>query len=229
MRKVRLESVRIWGKGPSGVTRTLGGDRIAVQVFRYKDSIATSLRERELALAAGGKDDFDDKDWDDKSDDMIVRVGGFTESDQLSDRSPSPTSSGDETSPISPYSPVTLNSPGDSKHATDSPRTLLPHTAYLPPSNTNLSPLSKEAAKEAAQAERGILLDADREVQLKLLLGKSGRKHGALPAMVSLLLRLDGGTLLTRSFEGGTRSALVHSIVRVDEGGNTGRRLAAED
>lgn len=189
MRKVKLDFVRIWGKGPSGVARKLGGDRIAVQVFRYKDSIATSLRERELALAAGGKDEFDDNDWDDKTDDMVVRVGGFTESDQRGDRSPSPTSSGyttdDGASPASPSSPIVPSSPIDAVHASDSPRTLIPHTAYLPPSFSNPMPRSKEAAKEVATAEGGILIDADREVQLKLLLGKSGRKHGALPAMAS--------------------------------------------
>lgn len=32
MRKVKLEYVRIVGQGPSGITKTLGGDRIAVQV-----------------------------------------------------------------------------------------------------------------------------------------------------------------------------------------------------
>ncbi|ORY84087.1 protein-tyrosine phosphatase-like protein [Leucosporidium creatinivorum] len=196
MRKVRLEFVRIWGKGPQGVTRRLGGDRIAVQVFRYRDSLTTSLRTREIALASSGTYEWNDNDWDDKSDDMVLRVGGFTESDERSDRSPSPTSSGEEASPAPatdtpastsrPTTPLTdLN-----EHATDSPRTLRPHTAYLPPSYTDAEPLEKEQARKIAEEDGGIVLDADREVQLKFLLGKSGRKHGKLPAMGISLLKL---------------------------------------
>lgn len=124
---------------------------------------------------------------------MLVRVGGFTEATERSDRTPSPTSSGDEITAASP-SPsrpdsgrATPAEDGDG-HASDSPRTLLPHTAYLPPSNVDITPLDKEAAKAAAVEQGGISVDGDREVQLKLLLGKSGRKHGSLPAMVRSLL-----------------------------------------
>lgn len=55
-----------------------------LQVWRYKDSIATKLRERELALTTGDPASRssapNDYDWEDRAE-MLVHVGGLIESD----------------------------------------------------------------------------------------------------------------------------------------------------
>lgn len=141
-----------------------------------------------MALANGRSYDYDDDEWDDRSENMIVPCGGLSEDGGSSTGSSTPERSStgiDSDGRSVPASPVL-----DRGESTSTSRTLLPHTAYLEPSYSDEAPLDKAAAVERAQRDSGIILDGDREVQLKILLGKSGRKHSALPAMVSSVLRL---------------------------------------
>jgi hypothetical protein len=114
---------------------------------------------------------------------MIVCVGGFSEEGRRHS-SFSFNSSGTATPAESePSSPSVASAPFPESDS-PVPKTLVPSTAYLAPSLQDAQPLSKEAAKKEAQRQAGIIVDADREVQFKFLLGKSGKKHGALPSMV---------------------------------------------
>ncbi|GAA5886065.1 hypothetical protein JCM3774_005716, partial [Rhodotorula dairenensis] len=84
-RRIVLEYVKVFGPGLGGMGKVLSGgnDKIAVQVWRYKDSIAAKLREKELALTTGdpaSRPLVPNNDWDDRSE-MLVRVGGLVESD----------------------------------------------------------------------------------------------------------------------------------------------------
>ncbi|GJN93238.1 hypothetical protein Rhopal_006285-T1 [Rhodotorula paludigena] len=232
--RIVLEYVKLTGPGLSGVGKVVGGgkDQVAVQVWRYKDSIAASLRSRELALASGNQADWNDDDWDDKGD-MLVHVGGLVEqasahaptaSDDTSapERAMSPpvasahgtdsvasTSTGSLPSAVldapstTPYSSnsseASLPPPSASSAHPPSPsvpreRTLVPSTSFLPVPPSQLDgpsapqPRSREEAKRAVEADGGIVLDAEREAQLRVLVGKTGEKHGKLPVMASLAL-----------------------------------------
>lgn len=154
---------------------------------------------------------------------MVVRVGGFSEDGSATPIS-STVSSGRNTrtpSPTSPRTPITPSSPvvgGNEIEGEVRVRTLLPATAYLSPSLKDAAPRTKEAAREQADEDGGIILNADREVQLKLLLGKSGRKHGALPAMVRVcsFSTTSERVLTFNQFAGRPRCPLVHPQLRVD-------------
>ncbi|GAA5918901.1 hypothetical protein JCM1841_006669 [Sporobolomyces salmonicolor] len=247
-KKIVLEYIKVKGpglKGAAGKVVGRGQDRIAVQVWRYKDSIAANLRKRELALATSYTSvaaDPAEPDWDDRSN-MFVRVGGLVEasaSPSPSSAPPSATatpelarvaspqplsepssasatststaslpsaldadeviethhSSGEWLPPPPPSTPLTLLPASTaSSPAPGSPRTrvLTPSTSFLPPppspeTSTTSKPRSAEEAKQAARDEGGIVLDAEREVMLKFLVGKTGEKHGKLPSMAALAL-----------------------------------------
>ncbi|GAA5986016.1 hypothetical protein JCM11641_004902 [Rhodosporidiobolus odoratus] len=105
--------------------------------------------------------------------------------------------------PSDTSSPVTLPPPNSSiaddstatpKHPrTPRTRSLIPHTSFLPLpvsplESTNPSRRAANEAKAAAKEEGGIVLDADREVMLKFLVGETGKKHGMLPDMAALAI-----------------------------------------
>ncbi|TNY22633.1 hypothetical protein DMC30DRAFT_414918 [Rhodotorula diobovata] len=230
-RRVVLEYIKVSGKGVSGLGKLAAGgsDRIAVQVYRYKDSIEASLRAKELALSSDSpRERFDDDEWDDR-DDMIVHVGGLSESSSGTAslassapgtparaasppradgggalRSGSSTASGSTASlptivrgtPMSSANssetdlppPSGTHAQVESEPAAAPPRerVLVPATAFLAPDASERR--SREDAAEAVEADGGIVLDAEREVQLRFLLGKTGDKHSKLSAMAALAL-----------------------------------------
>ncbi|GAA6056952.1 hypothetical protein JCM3770_001982 [Rhodotorula araucariae] len=249
-RRIALEYVRVRGRGVNGLGKVAaaGSDRIAIQVYRYKDSLAASLREKEHALAASGEPArMDDGAWDDRGE-MIVHVGGLAETSpssspsSLSSSSLAASSSAQGTPSRAKSPPVAAStasastaslptvvrgtpassdagsdaeaeaetalppvsetaahaSPGASIEAgagaVHRERLLLPVAAYLP-----VAPLapgarddparrSHDEAKRSAAEDGGIVLDAEREVQLRFLLGKTGDKHARLGAMAALAL-----------------------------------------
>ncbi|GAA5900881.1 hypothetical protein JCM5296_002205 [Sporobolomyces johnsonii] len=247
-RKIVVEYVKVKGPGLKGAAgKVVGGgkDRIAIQVWRYKDSIAANLRKRELALATSSTSaaaDPAEPDWDDRSD-MLVRVGGLVESSASPSPSSAPTSAVATPTLARVASPQPLSEPSSASAASTSTaslpsaldagelvetrrsssaeslppptpsvtltplpvstasspaprssrtRLLTPSTSFLPPSSptipTTANPRSAEEAKRAARDEGGIVLDAEREVMLKFLVGKTGEKHGKLPSMAALAL-----------------------------------------
>ncbi|KAM0791038.1 hypothetical protein ACM66B_004334 [Microbotryomycetes sp. NB124-2] len=205
IRTARLVQIRVLLKDDSaGWSRKLFGDHTSIQVYRYKDSIATSLRERELALKQDNKDEFDDKNWDDESE-MIVRVANFKElSDNNSTAPLSANPSGAATpntvptTPIVGHAPSSLDEELSRAKAEAKCRTLSCSAIYRRPCTTDdVQALSKDHAKASAREQQGLEVDIDREVEFKLLLGKSGSAHGALPAMAAL-----GIIWIVPSFEG---------------------------
>lgn len=98
-------------------------------------------------------------------------------------------------------------------------RTLVPYASFVPPAANPLEVVnpprrSEKEAQAVAKAEVGIVLDGDREVQLRFLVGETGKKHGKLPAMVRFSLSLFS-RLLTFFFAGFPRHFLVHPRLRV--------------
>ncbi|SCV69212.1 BQ2448_2232 [Microbotryum intermedium] len=208
LRKVRLEWIKIHGKGPKGLWAKLGGERMAVQVFHYRPSISSSLRKRELVLGSdhtnGDKisSPFDDERWDDEEEDMIQRVGTFSEagdteapSSAANEEDSSETPDAMTPATTAPSSPHSDSPPSPSSLGTSAPedvptRILLPSSIYLPPPTSpslDVALRSKEDSKSVTALEQEMILDADEGIQFKLLLGKSGRKHGDyLPAMAAL-------------------------------------------
>ncbi|GAA5984463.1 hypothetical protein JCM10908_003357 [Rhodotorula pacifica] len=249
-RRIVLEYVKVFGPGLSGMGKVLSGgnEKMSIQVWRYKDSIAANLREKELALTTGDpatRPAISNDDWDDRGE-MLVHVGGLVESSEAAvgtlesstgedavKRAPTPPTATDQTShplsssvtssasvstgslpsavqaspastPTSSRSPTPLPPPSESaaqhppRTATESARsrTLVPRTAYLsPPSPLVGSEVAdgerrrnEKEAKQGVKEEGGIVLDADREVMLKFLVGKTGDRHGKLPVMASLAL-----------------------------------------
>ena len=64
-------------------------------------------------------------------------------------------------------------------------RVLVPLAAFLAPDSDDRR--SQDEARRAVERDGGIVLDAEREVQLRFLLGKTGDKHAKLSAMVRSL------------------------------------------
>ncbi|BGO95111.1 hypothetical protein NBRC10512_006395 [Rhodotorula toruloides] len=251
-KRVVLEYVKVTGPGLHGVGKVVAGgnERMAVQVLRYKDSIAANLRERELTLARDPNTPTTLDDWDDRSE-MFVHVGSLSEasdkqgSHPLRDDTPTqleptqtdagasvppsasastgslpsaviktPASSIAESPDLPPPSQTaatptsTSANPGPSRT-----RVLVPRTSFLEPNSTSNKRRSEKEAKAAVEQDGGIVLDGDREVQLKYLVGKTGDRHGKLPDMAALAI-----TWFVPSFEasaptngGDKRSKLVIS------------------
>lgn len=63
-------------------------------------------------------------------------------------------------------------------------RVLVPRSSYIEPNSTSNTRRGEKEAKLAVENEGGIVLDGDRELQLKFLVGKTGDRHGKLPDMV---------------------------------------------
>ncbi|GAA5942617.1 putative phosphatidylinositol-3,4,5-trisphosphate 3-phosphatase [Sporobolomyces koalae] len=224
-RLIVLEYIKVTGdglKGPQGRFMGVGNDKIAVQVWRYKDSIADDLRKRELAVVRG-EQESQDPDWHDR-DKMFVHVGGFVETEHpikvgsdektFPDRSRRTASQStlelpqdltdehaletyDSTaSTVSPY-PPSSRAPSSidlSRHSTEVSSTaadgkhkwLVPHTSYLAPASAEQ--LSQNRAQEQVERDGGIVVDGERELMLKFLVGETGHKHGKLPTMAALAL-----------------------------------------
>ncbi|KWU41832.1 hypothetical protein RHOSPDRAFT_36600 [Rhodotorula sp. JG-1b] len=219
-RRIVLEYVKVFGPGLDGMGKVLSGgnDKMAIQVWRYKDSIAAALREKEISLTAGDPDSrhtIPNDDWDDRGE-MLVHVGGLVEAEvdtagtreggggvaveaATTPLSTSPSdSSASSTPPLPPPSESAAQQP-PARTATEAARsrTLVPRTEYLPvPLSSDEGTLrvrvrSEREAKEAVKewgAGGGVVLDPDREVMLKFLVGKTGDRHGKLPVMASLAL-----------------------------------------
>ncbi|GAA6025729.1 hypothetical protein JCM11491_000708 [Sporobolomyces phaffii] len=250
-RLVVLEYVRVVGpglKGPKARFAGVGNDKIAVQVWRYKDSIADTLRQRELDLV---RDDSERDpggvavDWDDR-DKMFVHAGGFVEQQQQQqqqqeggpqrpseERRPSGSGPRVPMDPLPSSSTSTLELPNEvageraleeyastadtvspfpSRSPSPSPspsraapsarpdgvepnaKLLVPHTAYLAPGGSPSPPESRSGSGSDSDAQArvatdgGIVVDADREVMLKFLVGETGKKHGKLPTMAALAI-----------------------------------------
>lgn len=66
--------------------------------------------------------------------------------------------------------------------STHNVRVLLPAKSFSP-SNRHAELLTGDTAR-AEGRQAGIVMDASREVQLRLLVGRTGSKHGSLPIMV---------------------------------------------
>ncbi|GAA6044024.1 hypothetical protein JCM8097_004307 [Rhodosporidiobolus ruineniae] len=246
IRRIVLEFVKIKGPGLKTVGKVLSGgkDKMAIQVYRYKDSIAGRLRRRELALAEGSAPppEANEDEWEDKSD-MFVQVGGLVEAPSepiASSRASSPATqapavptpasssklpvssaassasastaslpsavldapSSASSSPSRSSTPSLPPPSGTSAYAeteaadslrTSRTRTLVPRTSYIPPAlnpldATNPPRRSDKEARRAAKEDGGIVLDGDREVQLRFLVGETGKKHAKLPEMAALAL-----------------------------------------
>lgn len=171
MRKVRLEGVRIYGPGLEGVAGKVGHGKVSAHVLRYKDGVATRLRERELALASvpEGPNSWGDDDQYDDKEDMVVSVGLLSEPSVVQ-------SAGTSTATNLP----------DADTPDLNVRSLFPAAVYLSPgTESDVKPLTADEAAQRVQADGGIVLDADREFQLKLLVGRTGSKHAKLHTMVS--------------------------------------------
>jgi hypothetical protein len=106
-------------------------------------------------------------------------------------RSTSPSDSS-STPPLPPPSESAAQQP-PARTATEAARsrTLIPRTEYLPVPSSPVETVrsrsereAKEAVKESSRGGPGIVLDPDREVMLKFLVGKTGDRHGKLPVMV---------------------------------------------
>lgn len=98
-------------------------------------------------------------------------------------------------STVSPYPPSTRSSSPARPSSTTTTTTgleklLVPHTSYLSPSSSPGSRRTESEAIKEVERNGGIVLDAEREVMLSFLVGKTGKKHGKLPTMVRLLLFL---------------------------------------
>lgn len=74
-------------------------------------------------------------------------------------------------------------------------RVLVPRTSFLKPNSTSNKGRSEKAATAAVEQDGGIVLDGDRELQLKFLVGKTGDRHSKLPDMVRHCPRLLVGSL----------------------------------
>ncbi|GAA5937288.1 hypothetical protein JCM3775_001603 [Rhodotorula graminis] len=86
-------------------------------------------------------------------------------------------------------------------------RVLVPDAAYLAPDSDERR--AKDEAKSAAARDGGIVLDAEREVQLRFLLGKTGDKHAKLSAMAALALTWFVPVFEVDGAEAGQQSKLV--------------------
>ncbi|GAA6012785.1 hypothetical protein JCM10207_005359 [Rhodosporidiobolus poonsookiae] len=275
-RRILLESISITGPGLSGAGKVLsaGSEKMAVQLYRYKDSIAANLRRRELDLANGKFSD--DEDWDDRGE-MFVHIGGFGEAASSSSPSATSVSSTSSLSPMPTQNPAPdaaassrlptananrspastasastgslpsqiLATPDSSRAPTPSlppasgtaalaadaasttpartprRRTLAAHTAFVAlPANaldgTNPSRRPVAEAKRAAKEEGGVELDADREVQLRFLVGETGKKHAKLPVMASLALSWFIPSFESTPAEPGSRSKIILKAKELD-------------
>ncbi|GAA5977879.1 hypothetical protein JCM5350_006206 [Sporobolomyces pararoseus] len=235
-RLVVLEYVKVIGdglKGPQGRMFGVGNDKIAVQVWRYKDSVVDNLRKRELDMLnkkssqQGEEAEVDPTDWDDREK-MFIKVGGFVES---TSPAPSSSSSGTEisnlpyssssrstlelprdandenaleeyastSSTVSPYPPSsssssssspsrTSPSPTSSPSSSGKEKFLIPHTSFVSPSSTDSTTRSDSEAKRQVSQDGGIVVDGERELMLKFLVGETGKKHGKLPTMAALAI-----------------------------------------
>ena len=174
MRRVRLEGVRLHGPGLEGVASKLGHGKVSAHVLRYKDGVATRLRERELALPSDPTEPNswgDDSAYDDEEE-MLVPVGLLSETSVIQSGGGA-TSGADADLPEDATGELNV-------------RALLPAAAYLPPgTKTRVTPWSREDVTRRTMDDGGIVLDADREFQLKLLVGRTGSKHAKLHTMVS--------------------------------------------
>ncbi|BGP27258.1 phosphatidylinositol-3,4,5-trisphosphate 3-phosphatase [Rhodotorula toruloides] len=226
-KRVVLEYVKVRGPGLHGVGKVVAGgnERIAVQVLRYKDSIAASLRERELALARDPTTPTTFSDWDDRSE-MFVHVGTLS---QANDTQSSPLLHASTPTHLDPPAAVDGGSTPPSASAStgslpsavvktpassiaDSPdlpppsqtaatptstcanprpsqtHVLVPRTSFMGPDSTSSTRRTEKEAKATVEQDGGIVLDADRELQLKFLVGKTGDRHGKLPEMAALAI-----------------------------------------
>ncbi|KAM0751185.1 phosphatases II [Meredithblackwellia eburnea MCA 4105] len=169
-RIVKLEFIRIVGDGMMGIAKgVFGGSQVACQLRRYNDSVATLLRKTELEIEKGEEvGEISDELWRDQVN-MLVRVGDVV---QVFDR-------------VHPPSYHVAEQGLEPKHR----RVLYPGAQYLPPSFEEEPPFDDESAVYEIRKNGGaILLDADREVQMRFLIGETGRKHSKLPSMVSLAI-----------------------------------------
>ncbi|GAA5827034.1 hypothetical protein JCM5353_001844 [Sporobolomyces roseus] len=193
-RMVKIEWVRVRGvglpKGPKGRFLGVGNDKIAVQVWKYKDEITDNLRNRELSLlnsSSPSPSSSEEIDWNDSTS-MFSHVGGLVES------TPHPSSS---SSSIPDSSRTNTSSSSSSNSSSSLPDELRGSnlTQYSSsastvdpyPSPTTSSTPSQEEKKEILLLpSEELLLDGEREIMFKFLIGKTGKKHGKLPVMASL-------------------------------------------
>ncbi|GAA5853527.1 hypothetical protein JCM9279_001302 [Rhodotorula babjevae] len=86
-------------------------------------------------------------------------------------------------------------------------RVLVPLAAFLAPDSDERR--SRDEARQAVEREGGIVLDAEREVQLRFLVGKTGDKHAKLSAMAALALTWFVPVFEVEGAEAGKQSKLV--------------------
>ncbi|GAA5963144.1 hypothetical protein JCM8115_001033 [Rhodotorula mucilaginosa] len=288
-RRIVLEYVKVFGPGLNGMGKVLSGgnDKMAIQVWRYKDSIAAALREKELSLTTGDPDSHPpirNDDWDDRGE-MLVHVGGLVEADIGTpgtheggeggsiERASTPPTAGNtkreeaitsssssasiastgslpsavaveaattprSTSPSDSSSTPPLPPPSESaaqqppaRTATEAARsrTLVPRTEYLPVPSSPTETVRSRSEREAKEAVRewgaggGIVLDPDREVMLKFLVGKTGDRHGKLPVMASLAL-----TWFIPTFEADLPASFSSSTAQPDAAGDRRSKLVID-
>jgi hypothetical protein len=95
-------------------------------------------------------------------------------------------------STVSPYPPTSTSTstsspttPSTSIASTkEKSKYLIPHISYLSPSSSSSPARSNSEAKSQIEKDGGILIDGERELMLKFLVGETGKKHGKLPTMV---------------------------------------------
>ncbi|GAA5846662.1 hypothetical protein JCM3766R1_005800 [Sporobolomyces carnicolor] len=222
-----LEYVKVTGdglKGPQGRMFGVGNDKIAVQVWKYKDSIVDKLRQRELDVLKQEQARVEgDTDWDDREK-MFVHVGGLVQSaeapttlaganstsdpDTSASRSTlelrrTETDEGDledyasTSSTVSPYPPSSSASASPDRSQSSLPTAstssketyLIPHTSFLSPlPSASGASRTESEAKAQIESDGGILVDGEKEIMLKFLVGETGKKHGKLPTMAALAI-----------------------------------------
>jgi len=162
------------------------------QVWKYKDEITDNLRNRELCLlnsSSPSPSSSEEIDWNDSTS-MFSHVGGLVES------TPHPSSSSSSIPDSSRTSTSSSSSSNSSSSLPDELRgsNLTQYSSsastvdpYPSPTTSSTPSTNGEEKKEILLLpSEELLLDGEREIMFKFLIGKTGKKHGKLPVMASL-------------------------------------------
>lgn len=96
-------------------------------------------------------------------------------------------------STVSPYPPSSSASASPDRSQSSLPTAstssketyLIPHTSFLSPlPSASGASRTESEAKAQIESDGGILVDGEKEIMLKFLVGETGKKHGKLPTMV---------------------------------------------
>lgn len=123
-----------------------------------------SVARNKLSRLRSKYDGYRDEDWDDKTD-MFERQGILVQADSAGGLSSSSTDGNEEDASSSSQADVNVR-----------------------PKDDNAGCRILEPRRESYAVDPRLAIDADREVQVKLLVGNTGRKHALLPDVVGITL-----------------------------------------